>query len=1465
MSQTLIKLQQYSINEGLSENTVFSITQDRQGFIWLATLDGLNRFDGYEFITYKSHATNSNSLPSDIIRVLFIDSNDKLWVGTQSGLVTYDVTTDSFHTVDTQFENQTIWSIFEDANNNILVSTNDGVYRQQKDDINFSKLSFRQYTNDIVEVKSIYQDQQGNYWFGTYENGLFISNEQLSFIFSAQQPNRFDLSVPETTIYEINLIDSNTWLATNNGVYVIDKDWQLQQHIKPPTADAHRANHIRTIEKANDIEVFLGTEAGLYVYDMVTKRITAKKTKRVDSSQLNIDFIYDLFIDQAGSLWLATSTAGANKFSANSSLFSQAMTDRDIQKNVIGFSQVNKNGLFIATESHGIYYQDFYSNTIERLPIDLPPTILSITSGTQNDLILMTTDYEIYRVNINTWHVDNLWNIDSKSLTGLNRVDFQFSQGSIFHGSNDGVLIEYDIYTGQKTTYEIPADSSSFYMLSSNNDTSVFISGEQGELLSFDTLNRSFSHYNLKSHPVFHKKTLASISDTPNYMWFSFWGDGVLLLDKQTSEYTQFNSQSGLANDYVLSLLVDINFNAWVATNKGISKISAKQRKVDNFDHFFGVQKQQFWIMSAFKASNGRYYFGSLNGFNSFYPEDILPHNNVVLAPVNTKLLIANKEQTDLVAPLFELDSITLEYNQSPFTIEFSSPNASITEQTLYRYKLVGVDDKWIETNSAHRRATYTNLDAGDYTFMVQAYDQSQVDYQQSRDLTISILPPWWLSNSARFAYALVFLLICYYLYRQALNKQQINAMVRQSEERLKLALWGSGDEMWDWNIVTNRMYRSNIWGVLNFPIQNTTNNESELNDQQRNIHPQDRERVQQVLQQHKDGITEHYEATYRVRNKFNEWMWVLDRGKVVERNADDQPIRMTGTLKDISQIKANEESLKLFAKCIANISDGVVVFDADFVIIDCNAAYEKITGQEKEFALGSSLEFSNYPQTFTQSIKTSLQQHGTWQGEVQSTRVNGKPYLIDITMDVIRDEHHAISHYVAIFSDITRRKKTEQELRRLANSDTLTGLPNRSFFQSYHEQLINQEQHHTLLVLDLDNFKKINDSLGHQVGDSLLCNSAERISQISGIKDTFYRLGGDEFALIIKTNDIHKITATANKILKTIIAPHGIDLHEISLSCSIGIAMFPDDGINTHELLKNADTAMYHAKDHGGDNYQFFSDAMNKQAVKRLQIENLIRHGLKEDMFSVFYQPKIDVNTGGVVGMEALVRFDAGDKGIIRPDIFIPISEETGQIIEIGELVLRKACIATKAWLDQGIFNGRLAVNLSAVQFKQSDLVATINGILEETGLPAEHLELEITEGTVMNSPQQAIATMQQIRHMGIHLSLDDFGTGYSSLAHLKQFPLNTLKIDKAFIDDIEASEQGRNMVATIITIAHNLGMSVVAEGVETATQLSYLKTLQCEQMQGYLYSKPLAEEYFERYLLSHIITTQSAPFMDT
>jgi diguanylate cyclase (GGDEF)-like protein/PAS domain S-box-containing protein len=693
------------------------------------------------------------------------------------------------------------------------------------------------------------------------------------------------------------------------------------------------------------------------------------------------------------------------------------------------------------------------------------------------------------------------------------------------------------------------------------------------------------------------------------------------------------------------------------------------------------------------------------------------------------------------------------------------------------------------------------------------------------------------LLSSAIIALALPYLLFVIYKLRR--SRRQL----RLSEKRLKSTVEGSGDTLWDWNIKTGEVIRINDKYMMNSPtIMGFPPNKGL-------IHPQDIPHVEHLLKKHFAEQSVFFEATYRIKDTFGKWHWVLDRGKVIEKDANLAPLRMTGTVRDISQLKSTEERLNLFAKCVESFTDALAIYDKNFKLVDINPSFLTLFGGMREQYLNKDFNLPGYDKSYVENIIDVVRQTEHIQQEIK-LRNNERVLLpIEISIDEIKNEQNQITNYVVVYSDLTERKKAESQLHNLSNRDRTTSLPNRNLFFTNLHKLVQQDAHHALLVFDLDNFKKINDSLGHQLGDSLLAKLAMRLNKLTRENDVFYRLGGDEFALVMSnTNDLHVITRTAKQFLAAISTPFKMAGHELAITSSVGIVLFPEDGNTPEVLLKNADTAMYHAKKKG-NSYLFFNDTMNRQAVKRLQIENLMRFGLKEDHFEVYYQPKMNIRTGKLTGMEALVRFITPKKGIISPGVFIPIAEETGQIIDIGEVVLNKACRDVKKWLDDGLFNGRVAVNLSAKQFSLPDLTSRIDIILQKNALPSYFLELEITEGTVMDDPNEAINIMRSLSARGIHLAMDDFGTGYSSLAYLKQFPLNTLKVDKAFIDDMK-NERGRNMVDSIVTIAHNLDLHVVAEGVEQAHQIDILKTLNCETVQGYYYSKPLSKDEFTEFL---------------
>ncbi len=891
--------------------------------------------------------------------------------------------------------------------------------------------------------------------------------------------------------------------------------------------------------------------------------------------------------------------------------------------------------------------------------------------------------------------------------------------------------------------------------------------------------------------------------------------------------------------------LVSSGSALYSSSNYGILKISLDSLKlVDIYSYAQGAQKE-FNGMSA-HADGDKIYFGGTNGIN-ILQDTTNNHYTLSFAPVFTYLKVFDKEVTPgskIPQNITMSDTITLEYSDYPFTIGVSRLAGKFSENIVYQYRLLGLDNDWKQLDSTNMSITFSKLPPGKYVLEADSVTPFLKDQHSRRSITIVIRPPWWLSPQAKAIYGLVLMLVLVALYREMLRRRRVQARIAQSEERLKLSLWGSGDEMWDWDMEAGKIYRSNIWGILEFPQDGQRNGAGASN-----IHPDDLDRVNQLLNDHFSGESEHFEATYRVKSKNGEWVWILDRAKIVERDEQGRPTRMTGTIKDISSIKEAEERLNLFARALKNISEGMFILDNEMRYLEVNEACLDITGFDKTHFINDELYFDRYPRAYTEDIIRIVRQQGRWNGELELTRSNGRLIQIELTLDQIKESGTHNHFYVGVFSDITHRKQAESELRRLTNNDVLTGLPNRSYLQISLDSLVRRQVPLCLLIFDLDKFKRVNDSLGHVAGDALLCHVANRVRNHLPEEASLYRLGGDEFAVIYDgERAINQSTKLAQEILNAFSQPFQLEQGELVVNTSIGIVTFPDDDVDRQALLRKADLAMYHAKGQGGQCYQFFNESLNQAAMVRLDTENLIRQALKDNFFEVYYQPKIDLRTRKIKGMEALVRLNHPSKGLISPGEFIPLAEETGLIVEIGEYVLKQACFAAEKWRRMGLLNGRVAVNLSSHQFTLPDLCERIERILKLTRLPADCLELEITEGTVIQQPDQAIATMKALHDLGIHLALDDFGTGYSSLSYLKRFPINTLKIDKSFVDDIAVTAKDRMMAASIITIARNMELQVVAEGVEHQEQLDILRELQCDVVQGYLFSKPVPESVFEK-----------------
>ena len=609
-------------------------------------------------------------------------------------------------------------------------------------------------------------------------------------------------------------------------------------------------------------------------------------------------------------------------------------------------------------------------------------------------------------------------------------------------------------------------------------------------------------------------------------------------------------------------------------------------------------------------------------------------------------------------------------------------------------------------------------------------------------------------------------------------------------------------------------------------------------------IHPDDLPSIREAWKKlAEQGLAEH---SFRFRHSDGHYRWVRDAARLL-RDSDGRVDELVGSWLDVTETRQAEERQRLADRLFDNAIEGAFITDAERRMLRVNAALVRMTGFTAEEMLGQqpqALRPEYQSSDLVTTIEQSLASEGSWSGELQMRRKNGEFFPARVSLSTVLDATGKLSNYAALVTDLSAQRELEQTVLRLSHYDPVTGLPNRMLLMEHLAQELNEAAHRkerlALLFVDIDNFKQINETLGRSVGDRILRHIGTRLQYGLEASAILTQPGGDQFVAILPAlrNGCHADGVAAD-VVRLIGEPMELDNLKLDISASVGISLYPDDAEDAVDLLHNAEAAMYHVKNGGGAGYHFFTNDLNERATRRLKLLQALRDAVARDELRLAYQPQMELTSGRIVGVEALLRWEHRELGMISPAEFVPLAEESGLIVPIGEWVLREACRQAAMWQSHGPL--RVGVNLSLRQFQTGTLKQTVESVLAESGLQPSLLELEITESLAMADPVGTTETLDSLRELGVRLALDDFGTGYSSLSYLQRLPLDTLKVDRTFIEHLETKADDLVLTSTIISMAHALGLSVIAEGVETFRQLEILRERRCDEIQGYFLSRPL------------------------
>jgi len=1482
--------QQLDDSDGLTQNSVTLIFQDHTGFMWFATQGGLFRYDGYSLNRYTHDPNRANSLPEDYKVTSLADAGEgRLWVGsTSGGLILFNPADNATVALPQSVQRKMlpVTDLMALPGGGLLIGSTRGVDLLTDGETHPS-------------LKPIWAEPAGQDWVQSMTrcgNTVYATagNEVIA-LDHAKASGR----VLASTGAPINalLCDPGGRLLLGNaaGLFSVNRNdgsvAPLWQH------GGGGAGEIGVVSIVADD----ANRLWMGLTDHTLLRIGPDgATVRVEPAPLGIGGglpdspITSLFVDRTGLLWVGTLTSGVVWTHTDNSPISSVLnlTGDPRVKTFVSALQTAPGGQFwVAMSGLGLVRYDPASHEITSYkaaleeaigttgahPVKRPATAPVSTAQADNSLhppgsvssrdirvydiwqdadghLLLPSNYGVLQLDPRTGTAAYA-QLAGEAATTPVRTLFRARNGDLWVAPYDAGLIHYhDGQVVHRFDNKLGLASDSVVALTQDHAGNIWAGTTDGVSMIDPASGkiRTFREVSGNRHSLAGNAVASLLVDNQGRVWIGTLSGISQLerIDAHGAQFRRYGVGGGLPDTTINCLLEGLAGRIWFSTNLGLGLLDPKTGSIRSFGVADGIQGNEYTSGACLRTTSGTLLFGG-HGFDIIEPERLRSSNQA--APVVFTAFYAGESRVRL--PQSPQQTLTLAAADRGVHATFSALDYSAPAHNRFRVRLLGSSHPEWSAPTPNHTAAFSDLAPGTHRLEVQAVLRDGTP-GSTASLQFHIPIAWWWSWPMRIVYAaaLVLLVLIAVLGWRSHYQEQTRhrRQLRLRENRLRQALWGSGDEFWDWNLEHGTILRLGPEGA-----PGGHHEESIAADEWRAtmVHPDDLANLNHALAEHIAGHTEHFEVEHRVRARDGDWTWVISRGRIVEREADGKPLRICGTERDISALRAADRDRRIAMEVIRNMSEAVTVTDLDFRFVSVNTAFTRMTGYAEHEVLGrdaSVLNGSRHAPASYNQLRQTLAESGHWRGELWQRRKDGEEFLCWVELNEVCDASGQRTHMIGVLTDITDRKRAEQELRYLANYDTLTGLPNRALLgERLGAAVISARrtgQKVGLLFLDLDRFKHINDSMGHTTGDRTLKAAGARLRQCVRETDVVARLGGDEFTVVLEDlADARGAEEMAQRLIQAFARPLPIaGTQEAVISPSIGIALYPDHGQTPADLLKCADTAMYQAKERGRNTWAVYHAGMDARARDHATLVTALRRALERKELSMVYQPKLAIhgNNQGITGMEALLRWHSRELGEVPPSVFIPLAEETGQIHDISAYVFATACADLRRFREGGHRNLTMAINLSVAQLNRPDLTLHICDMLAEHDVAPNQVELELTESMVMANAEQSVRLLGELKSIGARLAIDDFGTGYSSLAYLKRLPIDTLKIDQEFVGDITTDPDDAAITSTIITMAHSLQLKVVAEGVETAEQLAFLRAQHCDEIQGYWFSRPLTAD---------------------